>query len=339
MASPRRRQVAAAHSHRRQVRRRRPRSPRPSYGPSYGPAYGRLPARGRDTAVVDAAGSDPRAAHGLASWRNRFLAGARPGRCGRRRRSHGCRHQHGHDTSSRPASHRCGGPGRVGARPSRSPRSPPPCSRASCPSRSPAPASPVRAPGVILRSDGTILTNNHVAAVAANGGTHHVRFSDGKTASARILGRDPSTDLAVIQADGVSGLTPGDPRVLHRPARRRHGARHRQPARASRARSAPASSPRCTAPSTRRREGGPQQDNPSGAPAAPAAVVTDAIQTDAAINPGNSGGPLVDSSGRVVGINTAIASLGSAAGPARRAATSASASRSRSTRRRRSPTS
>ena len=63
--------------------------------------------------------------------------------------------------------------------------------------------------GVILRSDGTILTNNHVIEAAADGaGTITVKFNNGKTAPATIVGRDPGTDLAVIKTTGVSGLTP-----------------------------------------------------------------------------------------------------------------------------------
>jgi putative serine protease PepD len=165
--------------------------------------------------------------------------------------------------------------------------------------------------GVILRSDGHILTNNHVAAVAANGGTIQVRFSDGKTASASIVGRDPSTDLAVIKADGVSGLVPatlgssadlhvGDTVLALGSPLGLEGS---------------VSSGIVSALHRTVDLGGESQGNtPFGGTSAPAAVVTDAIQTDAAINPGNSGGPLVDGSGRVVGINTAIASLGSAGG-------------------------
>ena len=62
--------------------------------------------------------------------------------------------------------------------------------------------------GIVISSDGQILTNNHVVAQAADGGSLSVTFSDGSTADAEILGRDPATDLAVIQADGVSDLTP-----------------------------------------------------------------------------------------------------------------------------------
>ena len=158
--------------------------------------------------------------------------------------------------------------------------------------------------GIVLSSDGLILTNNHVVAGAASGaGSISVTLNDGSTASASIVGRDPVTDLAVIKAKGVSGLTkatlgssadlaPGEQVVaigsplglqgtvtsgivsaLNRPVR--------------------------TGDAT-------GTEN--------ASTVIDAIQTDAAINPGNSGGPLVNLRGEVVGINSAIASLGASAG-------------------------
>jgi len=53
--------------------------------------------------------------------------------------------------------------------------------------------------GEIMKSDGYILTNNHVIAPAASGGTLAVLFSDGKTAPATLVGPDPLTDVAVIK--------------------------------------------------------------------------------------------------------------------------------------------
>jgi len=64
--------------------------------------------------------------------------------------------------------------------------------------------------GIILTSDGTILTNNHVAAVAGDGGTISVSFSNGTPAKAKIVGTDPVTDVAVVKAQGVTGLTPAE---------------------------------------------------------------------------------------------------------------------------------
>src|SRR5262249_40638359 len=55
--------------------------------------------------------------------------------------------------------------------------------------------------GEVIRSDGYILTNNHVIAPVANGGSLTVLFSDGKTAPAKLAGRDPLTDIAVIKVD------------------------------------------------------------------------------------------------------------------------------------------
>ena len=157
--------------------------------------------------------------------------------------------------------------------------------------------------GIILSEDGRILTNYHVVEVAGDGGTLRVSFEDGTTAPARILGTDPLTDTAVIQAEGVSGLTPatiGDSSSL-----------------AVGQDVVAVGSPF-----------GLDATVTSGIVSAlnrPVNVSTDAegnattypaIQTDAAINPGNSGGPLVDMNGAVVGINSSIRSTATAEGQA-----------------------
>ena len=158
--------------------------------------------------------------------------------------------------------------------------------------------------GVVLSSDGLILTNNHVVAAAAQGAQLEVTFNDGKSAEATIVGRDPATDLAVIRAGGVSGLTPatlGDSTEL-------------RPGQEVVAVGSPlglqgtVTSGIVSALDRPVRTGG---GDPSGSDRA---TVLDAIQTDAAINPGNSGGPLVNMRGEVVGINSAIATLGGAGG-------------------------
>jgi putative serine protease PepD len=151
--------------------------------------------------------------------------------------------------------------------------------------------------GIVIRSDGYILTNEHVTSVADDGGTITVAFADGRTAAAKLVGADKETDLAVVKVNltgltaatfadsdavkvgqtvvavgsplGLNGtVTEGIVSALHRPT-----------------------------------SGG--SDN---------SAVIDAIQTDAAINPGNSGGALVDLAGRVVGINQSIATAGSNSG-------------------------
>jgi putative serine protease PepD len=65
----------------------------------------------------------------------------------------------------------------------------------------------VEGSGVVLSSDGLILTNNHVVADAGQGGRVQVQLSDGSTATAVVVGTSPGSDLAVLRADGVSGLT------------------------------------------------------------------------------------------------------------------------------------
>ncbi|MCO5992734.1 S1C family serine protease [Actinoallomurus rhizosphaericola] len=176
--------------------------------------------------------------------------------------------------------------------------------------------------GIILRSDGVILTNNHVVADASQGSQISVNFSDGKKASATVLGTDPATDLAVIKAAGVSGLKPatlgnsdqlqvGDPVVAIGSPLGLEGS---------------VTSGIVSALHRTLNEGGDQQQQQPGFPgwgqqgqqgqqqSSSGATIGDAIQTDAAINPGNSGGPLVNSSGQVIGINTAIATSGGSNG-------------------------
>jgi putative serine protease PepD len=152
--------------------------------------------------------------------------------------------------------------------------------------------------GVVIRSDGYVLTNNHV--VDASGAVVTVSFNGAESVEvpARIVGRDPDTDLAVIKVQTSKTLVPaalgqsrslvvGDPVVA-------------------------IGSPLGLAGtvttgiiSALNRTVNVPGENGQRTP------LFNAIQTDAAINPGNSGGALVDAKGQVIGINSAIATLGS----------------------------
>ncbi|MFL4948273.1 trypsin-like peptidase domain-containing protein [Streptomyces sp. MMS24-I31] len=151
--------------------------------------------------------------------------------------------------------------------------------------------------GFVLDRLGHILTNNHVVEAAASSGDISVTFSGGQTAGARIVGRDAGYDLAVVQVRGVRGLTPmplgnsdnvqvGDPVVAI-------GAPFDL--------SNTVTSGIISAKERPITAGGEKGDGSD-------VSYVDALQTDAPINPGNSGGPLLDSRGRVVGINSAIRS-------------------------------
>ncbi|OBF65384.1 peptidase S1 [Mycobacterium sp. 852002-51971_SCH5477799-a] len=182
--------------------------------------------------------------------------------------------------------------------------------------------------GIVLSTDGLILTNNHVIAAAAGppkgpggppgapmppggpsgpGGAGAgagaptpkttVTFSDGRTASFTVVGADPTSDIAVIRVQGMSGLTPislgsssdlrvGQPVVAIGSPLGLSGTVTTGIVSAM------------NRPVSTTGESGNQN------------TVLDAIQTDAAINPGNSGGALVNMNGQLVGVNSAIATLG-----------------------------
>jgi putative serine protease PepD len=156
--------------------------------------------------------------------------------------------------------------------------------------------------GMILSPDGLVLTNNHVVDEAAGGATLTAVFQDGRTAAAQIVGRDPSSDIAVIRVQGVSGLTPIE---LGNSDAVRVG--QQVVAIGSPLGLGGSVTSGIISAVDRAVNVGPQIG-------ATDSTVLNALQTDAAINPGNSGGPLVDMQGRVIGVNSAIATTGGADG-------------------------
>lgn len=147
--------------------------------------------------------------------------------------------------------------------------------------------------GFVLRSDGYILTNNHVVNLVKDDGDITVVFSNGDEVPGKVVGTNVSYDLAVVKVDrtGLPAFALGNSKAV-------------KVGDAVIAIGAPL---------------GLEGTVTSGIVSAVDRVVTaggsddlsyiNAIQTDAAINPGNSGGPLLDAQGRVIGINSAIASL------------------------------
>jgi putative serine protease PepD len=156
--------------------------------------------------------------------------------------------------------------------------------------------------GEVINSDGYILTNNHVIAVAATaGGKVSVLFAGGTSQPATIVGRDVLTDLAVLKVSDTAGLKPI---ALGSSAALQVG----QPVVALGAPlglSGTVTSGIVSA--LDRTVEVPAEDDAS-------ALLVNAIQTDAAINPGNSGGALVNCSGQLVGIPSAGASVPTASG-------------------------
>jgi len=149
--------------------------------------------------------------------------------------------------------------------------------------------------GMVLDTQGHILTNHHVVQAAAQRGSITVTFDNGTTAKATIIGTSETNDLAVIKVDGVADLTPA---VFAKSDSLRVG----QAVVAAGAPLGLAESVTSGIVSNTARpvRSGSNHD-----------AVYLAVQTDAAINPGNSGGPLVNLNGAVIGVNSSIASTGS----------------------------
>ncbi|MEY9854179.1 putative serine protease PepD [Leifsonia sp. EB41] len=188
--------------------------------------------------------------------------------------------------------------------------------------------------GIVLSSDGYILTNTHVVTLdgAASNVSISVTDNNGKIYTAKIVGTDPTTDLAVIKLDGASGMTPmnwadssklnvGDTTVAIGAPLGLSGtvtdgivsALNRSISIASSA------APKSSDGSGSGGSGNGSTQNPfnfdfpnqgggSSQSGTQGTISLPVIQTDASINPGNSGGALLNSKGELIGINVAIAS-------------------------------
>jgi putative serine protease PepD len=162
--------------------------------------------------------------------------------------------------------------------------------------------------GVIFDAKGHIVTNNHVVAAGGTGAKISVTLNDKRTYDATIVGTDPSTDLAVIKLTAApkdlkaialgdaTAIKVGDPvMAVGNPL-----------GLAGTVTTGIVSALNRPVTTSNQDSGDPSSQQSAGEP-----VVTNAVQTSAAINPGNSGGALVNASGQLIGINSAIASLGS----------------------------
>ncbi len=150
--------------------------------------------------------------------------------------------------------------------------------------------------GFIIDSNGYILTNNHVISSAAQtGGSIQVSLSDGTFYPAKVIGRDASYDLAVLKitASGLKALQFGDSDAIA----------------VGDLVIAIGSPLGLTGTVTTGIISAKNRAVTAGESNSESSFIN-ALQTDAAINPGNSGGPLVDATGAVIGVNSAIASLG-----------------------------
>ncbi len=150
--------------------------------------------------------------------------------------------------------------------------------------------------GVIISPDGLVLTNNHVI---DQSGSIKVKMSDGRELSADLVGSSPDDDVALIKIRDVSGLTAAE---LGSSAQLQVGDQVVAIGNALDLQGTPTVTQGIVSALNRSIDAGSGSGGESGG----GESLSNLIQTDAAINPGNSGGPLVNASGQVVGIDTAI---------------------------------
>src|SRR5579862_200230 len=144
---------------------------------------------------------------------------------------------------------------------------------------------PATGSGFVISSDGFIITNNHVI---ENAESIKISFIDGRSVKAEIKGTDPSTDIAVVKIDesNLKALTLADSSAL-------------QAGQIAIAIGNPMGLQYSVTAGVVSALGRTLRANNGR-------LIDDVIQTDAALNPGNSGGPLVNSQGKVIGVNTAV---------------------------------